>query len=113
MNLTEQEKGLLAAVALRLHEQGVPFASWKSDGGGEESFFRSPDELKLFGQTLFEYGFETPAELRAMLEDMWNFQGNPGMAAFAPACVVAAFKLCEQPGGERNGRMVSAYLYEF
>lgn len=62
---------------------------------------------------LFQYGFETPLELKAILQTMWNKMNKEDMQKFIPVSMVAVAKNRPKQGNQEIQHQVSPYIYEF
>ena len=62
---------------------------------------------------LKEYGFETPIELKNLLENMWKEMGKEEMLSFISVSMVASAKNKPQDGTRRVEHEVSPFIYEF
>jgi len=112
MNSTEQDISLLRSAAARIQSE-VP-QIYPELPPGSDSFFCDCSSLNLFPHSCFDYGFETPAELIAQLEAMWDFQQLPEMKAVARLCAASVFKLKGAPTAQAGEvPAISPFVYEF
>lgn len=80
----------------------------------EDSYYekRTPksNDVKV---VLQEYGFGTPAELKASLTAMWKEMNKEDMCVFIPVSMVASAKNRSKYGKQEVEQKISAYVYEF
>jgi len=75
-----------------------------------ESYYCDRADAKLFPSEVFRYDFQTPAELRAMLQQMWEYQGCGYMKEYAVVAVISTFRYKAEKCVETG---IPAFIYQF
>jgi hypothetical protein len=75
-----------------------------------ESYYSDKSDLKLLDSEICDYDFDTPSELRTLLNKMWEFQNCDHMKEYAVAATVSTFhhktEECVETG-------IPAFVYQF
>jgi len=77
-----------------------------------ESYYSDKADLQLFDNEIFNYDFNTPAELRNTLENMWEHQRCEHMKEFAVVATIATFHNKKEHSEETKVN-IPAFIYNF
>jgi len=111
-NAPNVEKEKILDVSKKIFETGQCNGIMSARSEAAESYFCDRAGLRLFPFELFSYGFDSPAELRKMLLQMWEFQHCDYMKEFAVPAVIAAFHNKVEDPVETQGEIPS-FIYNF
>jgi hypothetical protein len=75
-----------------------------------DSYYQDRQDLKLFDSLIFEYDFSSLAELKNMIQRMWQFQECEFMKEYAVVSTIAAFRYKVEECVEKG---ITAYIYQF
>ncbi len=106
MHLIEKEKKLLLEIAGKDFAQNDPKNFLRNDMDASDTYYldRNTEE---HAPSLTEYDFQTPVELKEILEKQWTDASERNMI---PAVMVAAFKLQDHDAATEQ---VSEKIYNF
>ena len=96
---------MIKQLADKMHKKPNP-----KEGKCESYFLRRDEKETRVLQSIDEYGFHTPVELKQLLEKMWKELDDEMMQEFVTVCSVAAFK---NRKNKEEDRAISSYVYEF
>lgn len=111
MNLTNFDQRKLLEIVTEIHNN-LPAECDFYKNNDVDSYYLKTEDIKLFPREIFEYQFDTPNELRMLLNEMWEFQGCDYMKSLISLCLASAFKYKEDGNKVHDGG-ISAFVYEF
>lgn len=111
-NAPNVEKEKILDVSKKIFETGQCREIMSTRSEAAESYYCDRADLRLFDSKLFSYDFDSPAELRKMLLQMWEYQRCDYMKEFAVPATIAAFHNKEEDPVETRGEIPS-FIYNF
>lgn len=109
--LQNHEMRLIFEISKKLHHQGIGADMFSKPEPTRPSYFTAPDIPNLFSQSIFDYDFSAPVQLKALLEKMWLHQGYDSMLQFSAVVTVATFKNRAAMSSAETG--IPSYVYAF
>lgn len=106
MHLIEKEKKLLLETARKDFAQNNPKNFLRNNMDASETYYLDRNREE-HAPSLTEYEFQTPVELKGILEKQWT---NASERNMIPAVMVAAFKLQDH---DAAAEQVSEKIYNF
>jgi len=113
-NFDSDEKNILFKIASDLFSKEKEKKILTSQNTATDSYFLEKSDLKLFNNSIYEYNFNSPKELRDLLSDMWSYQETNYMNNFTAVVTVATFS--NKPNNitnEENYVGIPAFIYNF
>ena len=108
----DAEKEKILDISTKLFEAGQCREIMSTQSAEANSYYCERADLRLFDSELFCYGFDTPAELRNMLQRMWEYQHCEYMKEFAVPATIAAFHNKVEDPVETQAEIPS-FIYNF
>ena len=99
-------------ISSKLFEAGKCLEMMSTPSAEADSYYCERADLRLFDSELFYYGIDTPAELRNMLQRMWEYQQCEYMKEFAVPATIAAFHNKVEDPVETQAEIPS-FIYNF
>ena len=104
------EKTKIVELCSKLHSEEIKNKVFPEIDKECESYFEDRTQVRLFPSEIFEYHFNTPAELRNALQQMWKYQNCEYMKEFAPVATIATIKNKKDECVETN---IPSFIYQF
>jgi hypothetical protein len=108
----DSDKKIIHETCVKAHKAGGGVDMLNEPSAGAESYYCDRTGLRLFNAELLEYDFETPMELRTMLQQMWEHQQCGYMKEFAVVVTIAAFHNKKEESDGINAEIPS-FIYNF
>ncbi|NVN88998.1 MAG: hypothetical protein HXX11_00220 [Desulfuromonadales bacterium] len=107
---TEKEK--ILECCSKIHQDGKCSEIMSTPSEETDSYYCNKSDMQLFESEVYDYDFNTPVELRTMLQNMWHYQGHEYMKEFAVIATIAAFhNKAETAVQAKTG--IPAFIYNF
>ena len=106
------DKKKILEICTKIYKAGECREIVSEPSGKAESYYDDRADLKHFDCEIYEYDFATPAELRNLLEKMWEYQDCNYMKEFAVVAIIAAFH-SKNENTERDKTEIPAFIYNF
>jgi hypothetical protein len=115
MNSTEfvspnEEKEKILEVCTKIFVTGTCSTVMSTQSAEVDSYYSDRADLRLFDAEICDYDFATPAELRVLLQKMWEYQECAYMKEFAAVATVAAFRNKADDDVETG---IPTFIYQF